>query len=410
MLKVTVGNRYVGALDRAKGKGFAFGYAPDTPKSDAVSLTMPPRVESYLSTIGHLHPIFDMNLPEGFLRQFLAKVLPEFDDMTLLKITGASQIGRLQYDSGKPVPSGMSVQEILTYDGADDLFRHLLNEYAVASGVSGVQPKVLIRDLAGHKISRESKISQDHKVTVQGATHIVKTWDAKFPQLALNEHFCLCAARYSGLHVPEWSVSQNGKFLVEERFDLQPSGYLGVEDFCVLAGMTTGMKYNGSYEQLAKSLKVFVTPDTQVDAIRDYFKMVALSCVLRNGDAHRKNFCLVYESAEERNGRLAPTFDVVTTTAYLKADTMALTMGGSKRWPTLEKLLRFAAACGLQPEEASRCLADVEQGVLLARKELQEAATNAPEFEEVGTAMLGAWEQGLGDIACVQRVRAPKPR
>jgi serine/threonine-protein kinase HipA len=398
MLKVTIDGRYVGALDRSKGKAFAFSYAPDVPDGDAVSLTMPPRIESYVSRIGHLHPIFDMNLPEGYLRRFLAKVSPGSDDLALLKVTGRSQIGRLQYESGSPASSGMSVQEILTYDGAEDLFQHLLNEYAAASGVSGVQPKVLIRDIAHHKISRDAKISQDHKVTARGATHIVKTWAAEYPQLALNEHFCLRAAKYSGLTVPEWSVSQNGKFLIIERFDIRPDGYLGVEDFCVLAGMTTDMKYNGSYEQLAKTLKIFVTPDTQIEALYDYFKMVALSCVLRNGDAHRKNFCLIYESAEDRNGQLAPTFDIVTTTAYIKADTMALMLGRSKRWPNRKKLLRFAAICGLQPESASNCLAEVEQGVLLAREELREAAGNIAEFKDVGHKMLEAWDDGLNSL------------
>ncbi|NCC04916.1 MAG: type II toxin-antitoxin system HipA family toxin [Proteobacteria bacterium] len=411
MIKVGIGGHAVGTLARSRGKAFAFSYIPGTPARDAVSLTMPPRVESYASSVGHLHPIFDMNLPEGFLRQWLLKVIPDFDDLTLLNVTGASQIGRLQYDSGQPAPAGMNVQDILAYDGAEDLFQHLLDVYATASGVSGVQPKVLIRDVAGHKLSREEKISQDHRVTVTGTTHIVKTWDQKYPQLALNEHFCLRAAKHAGLAVPEWSISQNGKFLVVERFDVQHDGYLGVEDFCVLAGMTSEMKYHGSYEQMAKSLKMFVSPDTQISALRDYFKMIVLSCVVRNGDAHRKNFCLFYDSAESRLGQLAPTFDIVTTTAYIAMDSMAMLLGGSKRWPTREKLLRFAAVCGLLPEDASRCLDDVEEGVTLARKELQDATIHIPEFQEVGAAMDSSWQAGLKDLSSktgIQETIPPK--
>ena len=389
MLEVFVSGRSVGALDRAKAKAFAFSYASGTPPAEAVSLTMPPRVESYLSGIGHLHPIFDMNLPEGFLRQWLAKVVPGFDDMVLLRLTGASQIGRLQYDSGTQAPSGMSVPEILAYDGAEDLFRHLLDVYGTASGVSGVQPKVLVRDVASHKMSR------DHKVTVQGATHIVKTWDATYPQLAWNEHFCLRAARHAGLTTPDWDVSRNGKFLVLERFDLGVDSCLGVEDLCVLAGMTTDQKYRGSYEQLGRSLRMFATPESEFMALRDFFKMVALSCMVRNGDAHRKNFCLVYESAESRRGLLAPTFDIVTTTAYLPMDTLALTLAGSKRWPDRRTLLRFAGTCGLTPEQAAVCLSEVAEGVDKARTELMAGTREIPKFKEIGGNMLAAWEEGL---------------
>lgn len=392
MLKVSIGRRPVGALDRAAGKTFAFSYAPETPPDDAVSLTMPPRVASYMSGIGQLHPIFDMNLPEGFLRQWLSKVVPGFDDMVLLKLTGASQIGRLQYDAGEPVPSGMKVSEILAYDGAEDLFRHLLDVYGAASGVSGVQPKVLIRDVASHKMSA------DHKVTVTGSTHIVKTWDATYPHLARNEHFCLRAARHAGLATPDWEVSRNGKFLVVERFDLAGDAYLGVEDLCVLAGMTTGQKYQGSYEQLAKSVRTFIAPDSEFSAMQDVFKMIALSCALRNGDAHRKNFCLLYESAESRRGRLAPAFDIVTTAAYLPMDVMALTMAGSKRWPSRRELLRFAAACGLSPERAGKCLSEVASGVVAARDELITGIREMPEFTETGDLMLKAWDKGLSAL------------
>ena len=398
MINVSVGGFFVGALDRAREQRYAFSYLPGIHARDAVSLTMRPQLASYPSAQGHLHPIFDMNLPEGFLRNWLSKAVSDFDDLALLRITGSSQIGRLQYDSGEGSLPVVSVPEILTYDGSEDLFQYLLHRYAVASGISGVQPKVLVRDIESHKISK------DHKVTVAGATHIVKTWDEKYPQLALNEHFGLCAAKYSGLSVPEWSLSLNGRFLIIDRFDIDDGHYFGVEDFCVLAGMTSNQKYQGSYEQLARTLRLFVEPGSLVSAQRDFFKMVALSCTVRNGDAHRKNFCLLYNSAEARVGRLSPTFDIVTTTAYIPVDSMALTMEKSKAWPGRDKLLRFASTCGLLPEEAKRCLDDVEAGVSLAREELRAATLNIPEFKVVGSAIGKGWEAGLKNLSPTPRI------
>lgn len=134
-----------------------------------------------------LHPIFDMNLPEGELaerirRQF-RKAAERFDDLDLLRIVGQSQIGRLRFvapDAPAADVPGLNLDEILVHDGAADLFDDLLARYAVHSGISGVQPKVLVRD-ADAPIDRLSH---------RDATHIVKAWNPdSFPCLAENEFF-----------------------------------------------------------------------------------------------------------------------------------------------------------------------------------------------------------------------------
>jgi serine/threonine-protein kinase HipA len=398
MIEVTAGRILSGRLTRTAQQRFAFTYLPDVAAEASVSLTMPVRSESWTFARG-LHPIFQMNLPEGALRlhleNLLAKAVPGFDDLELLRVTGHSHIGRLGYGApGSELdapPAAVSVQEILTYDGAEDLFRDLLERFARFSGVSGVQPKVLVRASEG------LKLSPDHKVTLQAATHIVKTWDERYPELALNEHFCLLAAKHSGLAVPNWSVSENGRFLVVDRFDLDEHGrYLGLEDFCVLQGLGTKDKYSGSYEQLAKIIKAFVPPESQNKALRAFFKMVALSVGLRNGDAHRKNFCVLYDSPILRQGQLAPAFDQITTTAYLPHDSMALLLRGSKRWPSRGALQDFATkACGLTPHEAAVTLDEVESGIVMARGSLADRVADGGSFAEVGGKMLTAWSEGL---------------
>lgn len=398
MIEVRSGHELSGRLTRTARQRFAFTYLPDVPAGAAVSLTMPVRSESWVYGWG-LHPIFQMNLPEGVLRlhleNTLAKAIPDFDELELLRVTGHSHIGRLSYSvpgsDAVALPSAVSVEEILTYDGAEDLFRDLLDKFARFSGVSGVQPKVMVRATEG------LKLSPDHKVTIQAATHIVKTWDERYSELALNEHFCLLAAKSCGLEVPSWSVSDNGRFLIVDRFDLDAEGrYLGLEDFCVLQGLGTKDKYSGSYEQLAKIIKSFVPPESQSKALRAYFKMIALSVGLRNGDAHRKNFCLLYDSPVLRQGQLAPTFDQITTTAYLPHDSMALLLRGSKRWPTRVELKSFATkACGLTPHEAVVILDEVEHGLVMARGSLKDRVAAGGIFAEVGGKMLAAWSEGL---------------
>lgn len=62
---------------------------------------MPVVREHCASATQALHPIFDMNLPEGALaerlRRTFSKLVPDFDALAMLKIVGLSQIGRLRF-------------------------------------------------------------------------------------------------------------------------------------------------------------------------------------------------------------------------------------------------------------------------------------------------------------------------
>lgn len=80
-----------------KESRYVFNYL--TPeRSREVSLVMPYRAESYADTV--LPSVFAMNRPEGYLldklRERFGKLI-RLDDMRLLAITGANQIGRLRY-------------------------------------------------------------------------------------------------------------------------------------------------------------------------------------------------------------------------------------------------------------------------------------------------------------------------
>jgi serine/threonine-protein kinase HipA len=314
-----------------------FTYEARCPREQAVSLTMPVRSDQYDASSGLL-PIFEMNLPEGALRERLqlrfAKAIPEFDNLDLLSIVGASQIGRLRYSQKAQLREDVPAQdldEILTYRGAADLFAHLLERFAAYSGISGVQPKILLR---------EEK--PPDKLTDRGATHIVKTYDAsEYPELAANELICTRGAAAAGIPTANLTLSGNRRLLVAERFDRRPDGvYLGLEDFCVLEGMRPHGRYDGSYEGIAGRMTDFVSPAALPQAREQYALMVAYFCAIENGDAHLKNFAVIYENPEQEI-RLAPAFDIVSTTPYLSRDTLALTLGGTKQFPSRDTLLRL---------------------------------------------------------------------
>ena len=404
MLDVWVTPHVVGSLDRHSREAGAstFAYRSAIQPGEDVSLTMPWSLESYRYQNG-LHPVFQMNLPEGRLRESIElsfrKRVKGFDALSLLEVVGRSQIGRLRFANDPGVIDQVplqSVSELIAYDGSEELLIDLLERFSTVSGVSGVQPKVLIRD----GVHGEGEAFAQSRVTVKGATHIVKGWNRnEYPHLAANEFFCMNAARRSGLEVPEFTLSENNQFLVVKRFDRTEEGeYLGFEDFCSLNGIGTAEKYDGSYEKLAKRIRQFVSPELQASALEVYFRSLTLSCIVRNGDAHLKNFGVLY-TASNKPVRLAPAFDIVSTTAYIKKDTLALTLDGSKRFPAAKKLIAFAKMhCNLQPAKAKLIIEEVADAVAETVAGLRQHTLDFADFKSVGEAMLSEWKEGLTAI------------
>lgn len=393
-LFVFSGQRPAGVLTRSdlEEDSTLFTYLQGTPDPDAVSLTMPIRADQY-DAMGGLLPIFEMNLPEGQLKERLrlqfAKVIPGFDDLDLLQIVGASQIGRLRYSPQQAVTPEVpeqDLEEILTYQGSADLFQQLLQRYAVHSGISGMQPKVLIRETAA-----------PHKLTQRGATHIVKTFDAaEYPELAANELFCTRGAAAAGIHTPMVQLSDNRRFLLVERFDLLPDGsYLGTEDFCVLDGRRAHGRYHGSYEGLARRLNSFVSVQALPDAREQFALMVAYNCCIGNGDAHLKNFSVLYRDPESLVS-LAPGYDMVSTLLYNRNDTLALTLGGSKAFPDRTRLSGFIRqVTGMTTKRAGELLEQVRVGVECAINEAEDYGARHPDARRFTERFVAVLQEGL---------------
>ena len=134
-------------------------------------------------------------------------------------------------------------------------------------------------------------------------------------------------------------------------------------------------------------------------AREQFFATLVLSVMLGNGDAHLKNFGVLYPSPAGPVS-LAPVYDVVTTTVYLRNDVPALTLEGTKKWWPRRTLERFAQAHLSLPAGTIREIflrtADAVAG---ARRLMVSHIADHPEFREVGEAMLTAWDQGAAGIA-----------
>ncbi len=403
MIKVWTDAAEAGMLDRHNKRGSTFVYQPGVASERAVSVTMNVRTSSYDVPLGLL-PIFEMNLPEGALRERLrlafAKATGTFDDFDLLGVVGRSQVGRIRYTGEKEqlnedVPF-QSVDEILERNRGGDLLRYLIDKFASFSGISGVQPKFLVRDEnAFHALSKsKARLSQSYR----GATHIVKLWEQnEFPQLAANEYFCLKVAEKCGLEVPPYRLAEDGLALVIDRFDLRADGtYRGFEDFCVLNARRTDEKYRGSYEtSVLKRFVEFANSSHVGEDLERLFTLIVINCALRNGDAHLKNFGIVYDDVQGE-ARLAPVYDLVTTSVYLPKDSMALTLNGTTRWASAKELQRLGEVrLGSTPARIRAILERVDAALMSTADEMRAYVKKHAEFSEMGNRMLQEWDQGV---------------
>lgn len=423
-LEVFVNNNPVGIIEK-QAIGYSFQYYPQTQSTEFVSLTMPVRTAPYFHHHeDSLHPIFDMNLPEGGLRSFLinkyAKIISSFNELTLLAIVGQTMIGRITFGGvARKSGSNLDLQSLVECEDTENLLWQLYSQTADVSGVAGVQPKALIEidEQTIKKLSDEQAPGQDLRSTFKTSGSIIKTSGKETPWLAANEFYCLRAARLANIDTPDTRLLKGGQILVISRFDrkidVSPinSHLLGIEDFCVLNGLTSKEKYSLSYEKVIKTLSSFVSAHHRNADMVKLFKSIAFNCVIRNGDAHLKNFSVLYDESnanpEEPNIWLSPTFDLCTSNAYISNDMLALTLDGSKRYPNRKKIELFGLRhCGLLPERIKEILEDIENGISQAALELNIYCQQQPEFsKQVGNKMLRFWQAGLESLN--SRIKLP---
>ena len=132
--------------------------------------------------------------------------------------------------------------------------------------------------------------------------------------------------------------------------------------------------------------------------MKQLFGMIALSTIIKNGDAHLKNFAILYDRPSV-NVRLAPVYDMLSTVAYDTKDAMALEIDGSKAYPSRKQLIQFARqSCGLSNQNAELILADTSSGVKKTIAEIKEYAANHQDFQHNADRLIKLFSKGLKNI------------
>ena len=372
-------------------------YHASTPTDAFVSLTMPVRTESYVWD-DTLHPVFQMNLPEGYLLQVLQEQLgPQItaSPMALLSVIGRNMVGRIQVAAAgakldEPTQP-VEVAEVLQGDNSEEAFAELVRQHA-ASGVSGVVPKFL--DTQSEDVGRGAV---HKKTTLLIHRHIIKGSTGRLPYVTLNEHLCMqVAARV--LPTARTELSQDGNALVVHRFDVNDNGQLrlGMEDFCALLGLRPAAKYETSWERVARAVRDHVPGATQLETFRQLATTLLLTYALRNADCHAKNLALLYTSRADVH--LSPAYDMITTVAYpgYQQNPPGISFTGKKTWSPGKSLGKFIAATfGVSVKAQVEIVEAISDAVSDIAPRVREAMTRYAAFEDIGKRMLLAWNEGV---------------
>ena len=152
--------------------------------------------------------------------------------------------------------------------------------------ISGVQPKLSVK-LA----DRENDPRLE--VTGEGGQYILKPQVQAFANLPENEELCMTIAEDIGINVPAHClVHLKDKSLayVVRRFDRKGRRKVHQEDFSQI--LEKDDKYSGSVEEIGRKLKdVSEVPGLDVQL---FFERVVFNFLIGNGDAHVKNYSLIY--------------------------------------------------------------------------------------------------------------------
>jgi serine/threonine-protein kinase HipA len=185
--------------------------------------------------------------------------------------------------------------------------------------ISGVQPKLSM------KLQPATK---ELTVVSTGGEYILKPQLQIYPNIPQNENLCMSIAEKLGIDVPPHALIElkDGSIAyIIKRFDRNKSEKIHQEDFMQILGKQD--KYRGSYEEIGD--KILTISDAPGLDVQLFYERVLFNFIIGNGDAHFKNYSVVYGSSGAV--RLAPAYDIVSSKLVIpEEEDSALTINGKK--------------------------------------------------------------------------------
>ncbi len=359
VLDVLLYEEPIGTLTLVQGDRtiFAFNQAYiDEPARPTLSLSFKDSFGALITDIRPTQtvvpPFFSNLLPEGPLREYLAKQAG----------TNPKREFFLLWILGRDLPGALTVRPA--------------NGEAWPPESNGEKPdekerarraNVLRFSLAGVQL-KFSAVKNDRKnggltipATGVGGSWIVKLPSNRFERVSENEYAMMTLAARLGMDVPEVQLVETdaieglpegvGKFsgpaLAVRRFDRTAEGPVHIEDFAQVFGVFPDDKYEkASYRLIANVLGA----ETGDEGVTEFIRRLVFNTLIGNADMHLKNWSLIYP--DRRTAKLAPAYDFVSTIPYIADEDAALKYARTRRMAEFTKdELAYLAAKARLPEK-----------------------------------------------------------
>lgn len=308
-----------------------------------------------------LHPTLSNLLPEGSLRELIAQGLKVHVDneFHIFSYLGEDLPGAIVATPLDPEDVPENVMTIISggrYSGDKRRKTKVIKfeklERENKFSLAGVQMKFSMKETDGrYKLSKSGELGD----------WIIKTPSTKHKDVPVNEFSAMTLASQVGVNIPEIKLVDMSKLdtlpqinLPDEtfafaikRFDRKQSKRVHMEDLAQVLVKYPHEKYNSAnYEQIGRVLYEF-SGDALVD-VQQFARRLLVNILLANGDAHLKNWSLLYE--DKVTPRLSPAYDIVVTSVYIDGErNFALNLGKTKDWYTasFEKFKAWSEKSGL---------------------------------------------------------------
>lgn len=302
----------------------------------------------------HLPPFFSNLLPEGGLRELVARRAGVHPDREahLIAALGEDLPGAVIVRPASLPAEGATEPPTAVFEPeakAEDALRFSLAgtqlKFSVLYGGAGRGPTVPISGLGGQWIA--------------------KLPSEVYPNVPEHEFSIIRWAERAGIQVPEVSLVKAGKIeglpvqvdgnrfvFLSRRFDRPESGpRIHQEDFAQVKNLTADSRYGGiGHATLARIVRAVGGEDDFDEVIR----RIAFNVLIGNGDAHLKNWSLTYPDGIK--ARLSPAYDLVAVVTYIPATTLALKLAREKQFQRV-RLTHFewlAEKVGVEKERVTK--------------------------------------------------------
>lgn len=342
---------------------------------------------------------FSNLLPEGRLREWIAadrKVSPH-REMELLAQVGHDLPGAVRV---LPAP-----------DGEDDSSEWLPKPAPTLASEHPREDDTWRFSLAGVAL-KFSMLAKGDRLTLPafgvGGDWIVKLPDQTYPDAPRNEFTMMSLAASAGVEVPPvrlvhrdeldglppdvWTSREEWAYAIR-RFDRDAHrDSVHIEDLAQVRHVYPEDKYCGNYETVA----ALAYRGRDLDGLREFARRLAFTVLIANGDAHLKNWSLIY--TDPRVPGLAPAYDMVSTAYYVgERETLGLKFGGTRRFDkvslwTFERLQERLRA---PQAELAGCVAELINQVMLHWPEHRDHLAVNPELASSIESRIAAGRRSL---------------